>query len=110
MPIEKVLFSLIVVVMAVHSLASWWLLILVRNDIEIRTELFGSFKTLVLGRKAIRLKQIFRTTMPPEVKKRGAAVRRAYQLAQWTGWGGSVLLVCLLLNYLLHFLGYNFAS
>ncbi len=55
MPIEKEIFSLIVAVIAVHSLASWWLLVLVRNDIEIRTELFGSFKTLVLGPKAIRL-------------------------------------------------------
>ncbi len=77
--------TLFVISALVHSLLSWWLLLAVRSDEKVRTELFGSIKTVVLGPKTMRIKHLFLRSVPEVVAKSSLDVRNLFWLARWAG-------------------------
>lgn len=90
------IFTVFVMISLIHVACSWILLISVRNNVSVRTEIFGSIKTLFLGPKTIRLRHIFSFTEPAALNASRKSVRLQFLLAKWSGWLGIFLLLSML--------------
>ncbi|AYQ27086.1 MULTISPECIES: hypothetical protein [unclassified Polaromonas] len=76
-----------------HTLFSWILLLNIRNEVAIRTEIFGSIKTLILGPRTMRFKYFLWASAPAGIHLLGASIRNLFFLAAWSGRIAFVLLL-----------------
>jgi len=77
----------------VHTVFSWILLLNIRNEIAIRTEIFGSIKTLILGPRTMRLKYFLWAPTPAGISSLSTSLRNVFFLAVWSGRIAFVLLL-----------------
>jgi hypothetical protein len=82
---SQTFFNLFAIGALIHSIFSWLLLLAVRSDEKVRTELFGSIKTIVLGPKTMRLKHLFIRSVPEVVAQSSLDIRNLFWLARWSG-------------------------
>jgi hypothetical protein len=82
---SQTFFHLFAIGALIHSLFSWFLLLAVRSDEKIRTELFGSMKTVALGPKTMRLKHLFTRSAPEVVAQSSLNIRNLFWFARWSG-------------------------
>lgn len=86
-------FNWFLVFAAAHTLLSWVLLLRIRQEVAVRTEIFGSIKTLILGPRTMRLKYLLWASSPMELKPLGTAIQNLFFLSVWSGRIAFVLLV-----------------
>ncbi len=93
-------FNLLVLIAFVHIGFSWLLLIKIRHNEKLRTEFFGSIKTLLLGPKSMRLKYLFWESAPNELYLQSTSTQMLFSLARWSGWAGTFVFVLIIGMYI----------
>jgi hypothetical protein len=89
----KIAFSWFIFFAAFHSLFSWVLLSRLWSQVALRTEIFGTVKTLVLGPKTVRLRYLLWASAPLALLDQRAAIQQTYFLSIWTGRIAGILLM-----------------
>jgi hypothetical protein len=91
--VMKTAFAWFIFFAAFHSLFSWLLLSRLWSQSELRTEIFGTVKTLVLGPKTVRLRYLVWAKPPLQLRDQQAGIQKIYHLSIWTARIAGILLM-----------------